>query len=94
MPAQVPIETRNISKGDGALAVGGWSVGTMNLSKWASTREPPGKSMSISMLFKLLFKLLLGVRYLKYSFVQVGNTLDARNYDKGIIHPDEFHVRS
>ena len=49
MPAQVPIDERNTAKGVGALAAGGWSVATVNCPKWASTREPPGKSMIISM---------------------------------------------
>jgi hypothetical protein len=47
------MEARNISKGLGALAAGGWSVATVKGPKWASTREPPGKSMLISMI-KLL----------------------------------------
>jgi hypothetical protein len=48
-PAQVPIEDRKTAKGVGAEEAGGWSVGTVNPPKWASTREPPGKSMIISM---------------------------------------------
>jgi hypothetical protein len=43
------MDARKMSKGDGALASGGWSVATVKASKWASTREPPGKSMIISM---------------------------------------------
>jgi hypothetical protein len=43
------MEARKTSKGLGALATGGWSVATVKEPKWASTREPPGKSMIISM---------------------------------------------
>src|SRR5512141_692828 len=50
MPAQVPIEARKVANGVGAVPVGGWSVCTVKLPKWASTFEPPGKSMIISML--------------------------------------------
>jgi hypothetical protein len=45
------MEARKISKGLGALATGGWSVATVKGPKWASTREPPGKSMIISIKF-------------------------------------------
>jgi hypothetical protein len=43
------MDERKISKGLGAVAAGGWSVATVNEPKWASTREPPGKSIIISM---------------------------------------------
>jgi hypothetical protein len=43
------MDERKTAKVVGALAAGGWSVATLKLPKWASTREPPGKSMIISM---------------------------------------------
>ncbi len=57
-PAKVPPRAADLPRWlkalpVGALAVGGWSVGTVKLPKCASTREPPGKSMSIS-IFNLL----------------------------------------
>jgi hypothetical protein len=44
------MDERKTSKGLGALAAGGWSVATVKEPKWASTREPPGKSMIISII--------------------------------------------
>jgi len=41
-------DARNVANGVGAEAAGGWSVCTVNGPKWASTRDPPGKSMIIS----------------------------------------------
>src|ERR1035437_1934150 len=48
-PAQVPIDARKSANGVGALRSGNWSVATVNGPKCASTRDPPGKSMIISM---------------------------------------------
>jgi hypothetical protein len=55
------MDERKTAKGVGALATGGWSVATVNGPKWASTREPPGKSMIISMSvsYSLFFVCLL-----------------------------------
>jgi hypothetical protein len=48
------MDDKKTAKGVGALAAGGWSVATVNCPKCASTREPPGKSMIISIFFMLL----------------------------------------
>jgi hypothetical protein len=45
------MEAGKISNGLGALATGGYPVATVKLPKWASTREIPGKSMIISILY-------------------------------------------
>jgi hypothetical protein len=58
IPAHVPIEDKNISNGLGAEAAGGWSVATVKEPKCASTRDPPGKSMIISIVFCLQYLLL------------------------------------
>jgi hypothetical protein len=49
IPAQVPIDAKNVANGVGADSIGGWSVFIVNCPKWASTRAPPGKSITISM---------------------------------------------
>jgi hypothetical protein len=43
------MDERKSANGVGALATGGWSVATVKFPKWASTREPPAKSITISM---------------------------------------------
>jgi hypothetical protein len=49
IPAQVLMEAQKSSKGLGALSTGGSSVASVNVPKWASTRELPWKSIIISM---------------------------------------------
>src|SRR5208283_2426631 len=43
------MDARNSANGVGAVRSGSWSVFTVNGPKCASTRDPPGKSMIISM---------------------------------------------
>jgi hypothetical protein len=60
------MDARKTAKGVGALATGGWSVATVCPPKCASTREPPGKSMIISIfLILLVFYIFIGCTILE-----------------------------
>jgi hypothetical protein len=60
------MDARNTAKGVGAFAAGGWSVATVCCPKCASTRDPPGKSIIISIVCNaptFIFILVIGCRF-------------------------------